>query len=386
MPLFLKEENQELKNKSFKLPKKLQNKLKEKLSALSQYSQTKGYKRLKSMVYPKYNDHSNNKNNTNDGKHISYNDMKRIHHDFKYMDKNPKNLIRQLNGGEELANFVNNTLQHERNKVEPVLKQKKVETRNKNKVKPTINPMKPIKVGNIEANVHESLIKENYNIEDHPYYDCLLDYDARYVLESFIRNENLWTPLINPNMYKKALDEFTKYGYFINFPTKYIYQWIGIIMKNTATLKACTELCGHSQWFPTDAVVDVFFDEDYEAWEEFKNEHEENSDYYAADIIFNEKGFYDWNVLPDNSYAISDYGIQPLEELIAKYNSDLKPEEVIVLINKILDITHQRGDLSSMFITGGRKTLSQISEDIKKNKKKIYINEKQLYILENLFN
>jgi hypothetical protein len=55
----------------------------------------------------------------------------------------------------------------------------------------------------------------------------------------------------------------------------------------------------------------------------------------------------------------------------------MSPEEVLVLINKCLDIAHCRGDLASMFIQGGSSVLSQISEEEKK-KKNIFITEKQL--------
>ena len=37
------------------------------------------------------------------------------------------------------------------------------------------------------------------------------------------------------------------------------------------------------------------------------------------------------------------------------------PEEALVLINKVLDVYHQRSDLASMFITGGRNSLTKIS-------------------------
>jgi hypothetical protein len=46
-------------------------------------------------------------------------------------------------------------------------------------------------------------------------------------------------------MYKKALSEFIKFGKFVHFPTKYIYQWMGIILNNTAKLRANTEWAGH---------------------------------------------------------------------------------------------------------------------------------------------
>ena len=384
MPIFIKE-NQELNGNKYKIPKKLVNKLKVKLAKFDDYKTTDGYKRLKALATPSYNERTDSKDFEN-GNYISYGDMKTIDHDFRHMSQDPNSFERQINGGEELAQFVSNKLKSERNKVEPILKQKEVETRNKNKLKPPKNPMKPIKVGNVEVNIRESLIKEN-DYYEHPYYKYMEEYNAYNVIMSFLNKENLWTPLINPIMYKKALNEFTNYGYFINFPTKYIYQWMGIIMKNTAILRTTSDICGHSRYFPTDDIVDIFFEGDYEKWEEYKKELGENYDCYAAWTILEKYGFDEWNKLPDGSDAISDYGIEPLEEIINEYNESSTPEETIVIINKALDITHMRGDLASMFSNGGSKLLSKISEDIKKNiGKKIYINENQLNIIENYLN
>ena len=47
-------------------------------------------------------------------------------------------------------------LNKERTKVKPVDAVPQVTDNNKNQLKPNISPMKPIKLGNIEANVHEN--------------------------------------------------------------------------------------------------------------------------------------------------------------------------------------------------------------------------------------
>ena len=80
-------------------------------------------------------------------------------------------------------------------------------------------------------------------------------------------------------------------------------------------------------------------------------------------------------VMPDGSDAWSDYGLEPLMEIINEYNSDLSPEKVIVIVNKALDVYHQRGDMASIFVEGGTKALNKISES---KSKKIYIRENQL--------
>ena len=89
-------------------------------------------------------------------------------------------------------------------------------------------------------------------------------------------------------------------------------------------------------------------------------------------------GFYDWMMMPDGSDAFSDFGIEPLERILSEYDEELPPEKVLVIVNKALDVYHQRGDMASIFVTGGSRALSRIAEHAQKSKKKIYITEKQI--------
>jgi hypothetical protein len=364
MPIFIKE-NQELKDKMFKLPQNVLNHLNTTLSTYGQYKDKDGYKRLNTLLNPNYNKRSDKEDKiADDGKHISFSDLKRINFDFDKMPKNPNDLSFILNGGDVMKDWVQNTLRRARNSVKPTLKSKKQHTIDKNAVMPTKSPTKPIKMDdNSTIHIHEENYNDNkiINEEYHPYYERLSDYDEYYVFDAFKSNENIWLPLINPKMYHQALSEFTRFGYFMSFPTKYIYQWIGIIMKNTAILRAMTAIAGHDMYFPLDTFIDVFFNDDIDSWNEYKEKIGEDSDYGAAWEYFEEIGYDEWQSLPDGTDAISDFGIEPIEKLISKYNSNMSPEDTIVLINKILDITHMRGDLSSIFIVGGKKSLHNIT-------------------------
>jgi hypothetical protein len=213
------------------------------------------------------------------------------------------------------------------------------------------------KIREIVRETIQNILKES---QDYcVFYDYLDEYSPGYIFQMYDDKERLFN-LINPSMYKQALSEFMKYGKFVKFPTKYIYQWMGIIMANTAKIHSITAISGHDRWFPIDDFVDYYFMGDYDLWDEYKHEHY-NDDYDDICEYLDNNGFYDWTKLPDGSDAWSDYGLQPLIEICTEYNENMSPEEVIVLINRALDVTHQRGDLASAFIVGGSKTLSEIS-------------------------
>lgn len=391
---------------------------------------------------------------------ISVNDAKvRLHR----MQKLPKDSIEyQLNGGELAANIYRKGVESARGvkSVEAVTPPKPTSN---NSIKPSVPQMKDITKNN--GKISMQLTTEGIRGDEHlPIDDYLNEYSPSAILYEFLgdpKGKEDWYPLIDPSMYQKALDEFMRYGKISNFPTKYIYQWMGIIMRNTVKLSSNTELEGHKQHFPLDDFEDwvgsYLKDKDYyvnddeityeisiselkdllkeyglELNEEygrhsdgqldlFMNQSEtdeydirkKNRDYqkklnskifplikqfneksYHDNITFNDKnnkfynttsvmlfldniGLYDWMVLPDGSDAISDFGLEPLFRIIEEYKENSTPEETLVIINRALDVYHCRGDLSSAFIVGGRKSLSQISEN-NRQAKKIYITEEQL--------
>jgi hypothetical protein len=230
----------------------------------------------------------------------------------------------------------------------------------------------------LAASVEPRKVMKESNDERHPCLDYIEEYDAYYVLSEFFygkKERQDWGVLINPDMYIKALRELSRFGELTNstFPSKYVYQWMGIIMKNTAILYANTELAGHSSAFPGYDVAD--FAERIDGIT-ISDDYDEGSEWLEK------KGLYDWMKMPDGSDGWSDYGLDPLWDIINEYDENLPPKEVLVLVNRALDIGHQRGDLASIFIQGGSKTLTKISEE-KKSKKKIYISEAQVIKLKN---
>ena len=54
--------------------------------------------------------------------------------------------------------------------------------------------------------------------------------------------------------------------------------------------------------------------------------------------------------MPDGSPAWSDYGLKPLWNILDEYKEVMTIEQVLVLVNRCLDVYHQQGDLASAFI------------------------------------
>lgn len=381
MAIFL-HENQALGNNSYELPDELKKHLTASFAANAQYSQSPGFKKVTHMVNPEYNNRSKGKK-TQGKKGIPYGLMKKLKMTFDYI--NPKSLEYNLLGGEMMKHWVNDTLNRERTKVQPELKRKKSE-KLKNSTKPSSPKQKPLKSGDIKLNLKES-IADN----EHPYWEYLEDYSPREIFNMFEMHDKPWINLINPTMYKQALSEFMKYGKLIRFPENKIYQWFGTIMRNTAILRSLTNIAGHDQCPPLDDFLDTYFydydesDINTKAWNQFKEEIDNDDDYGAMIDYLDEKEFFEWFQLPDGSDPWSDFGIEPLEKIISEYNESMTPEQVLVLINKALDVAHCRGDLASIFIVGGSKSCSAISEEIQhSNKIKIRITEEQLNKLKKL--
>jgi hypothetical protein len=227
---------------------------------------------------------------------------------------------------------------------------------------------KPLKVANGEIHTLNEMFNSNdnlFSIEANPqgmwkgFEDYMYEYDARYVLECFKDGTNPWLPLINPYEYQKALEYFTKGLELPPILQKKVYQWFGIIVKNTLVLNACTEICGHETALPSEEILDALLGDsnDEEMLQKYADENGIDND--VNDICYDlleKSGFFDWEYC-----TISDYGRQPLFNVISYYNDNMSPEETLVIVNKALDAYHHQGDLSQLFIQGGTSSLFQIT-------------------------
>lgn len=217
--------------------------------------------------------------------------------------------------------------------------------------------------------------------------DIASDWHTGNVLDLVLSGQNMWDNLIDPAKYKNALLEFVKNGQLLRTKTEDVEQWFETIVRNTALLDNITDIVGHSAWFPETEIKEYFFGTDRaeadRKFQEYKKQlqnrdeelppefagtestaDEEMSDMAVLWKLLEDKGFFDNARLPDGSPAWSDYGLRPLWDIIGEYREGMSAEQVLVLINKALDVYHQNGDLVSAFIKGGAEVADQISNDI----------------------
>lgn len=58
---------------------------------------------------------------------------------------------------------------------------------------------------------------------------------------------------------------------------------------------------------------------------------------------------------------ISDYGLKPLEDLLVELLHASTPEEKLLIIDRMLNVVHQRSDIADWFVEGGSHALGQLS-------------------------
>jgi hypothetical protein len=135
---------------------------------------------------------------------------------------------------------------------------------------------------------------------------------------------------------KKIWDDYAKYG--VVRDEQGINEISNHMLKNLARLQAATELGGHSQLNTDEWAKEMGF----------KPIGGRNDDFYGSFL--------------ETQYGtpISDYGLPQLWELANNLLSASSSESKLVILDQMLNVCHQRGDLAALFIEGGKGSLDQL--------------------------
>lgn len=181
------------------------------------------------------------------------------------------------------------------------------------------------------------------------------EFDMLCEFESDKRNgvKTVQFDLIPSKQYKVLLQRYmsAQHPSMARIPDNVVDSWIEKIVENLTKISYITNFAGHSEYFPSCDLENYYGNEDGVDWE----------DYGEASDFLDKIGFYDWCRLHDGSDAWSDYGIKPIDNILREYRPDMESWQKLMLINRILNVSHMRGDLASAFIEGGFKTCSEIS-------------------------
>jgi hypothetical protein len=69
-----------------------------------------------------------------------------------------------------------------------------------------------------------------------------------------------------------------------------------------------------------------------------------------------------WLIESEQGWRISDYGLAPLQDALALAHEAKTSAARLKYLDRALHVTHQRGDLSRLFIEGGRSTVADLDE------------------------
>jgi len=142
----------------------------------------------------------------------------------------------------------------------------------------------------------------------------------------------------------KIWQDFGKTG--ILRDEKGIYEIKNTLLNNISRLHVTNALSGHSQLDPNEMIEQAGYDEEID----------------LDDDETAEKFYWEYMEDGDGSSYISDYGLPKLEALYPELYNEHDPEKILYIIDKVLNVVHQRSDLSTIFIEGGQSTLNKIAD------------------------
>ena len=139
-------------------------------------------------------------------------------------------------------------------------------------------------------------------------------------------------PLIAPAQIHRVWDAFVRTGYTDDDALEAIYS---SMRDNLVRLQVSTIVAGHEACSPS-AVL---------------HQCEEQVEEFCT-----------WLIESPDGWRISDYGIQPLQHALALAFEAKTQGAKLKYLDRALNVVHSRGDLSKLFVEGGRQTVLDLPE------------------------
>ncbi len=184
-------------------------------------------------------------------------------------------------------------------------------------------------------------LKESYSDDALYLYYEKLDEKLYDIIKEFKNSKEgqtiKWVPM-NISRLSKIWRDYSKFG--VVRDERGIDDIIDNFVDKIITIDINTTLMGHSTIDPIDFLND-------EGIEDITEEDLER----MSDFLVDKNG----------QLIISDYGLNKLKDLAAKLLDSKPYEEKLLLLDQVLNVVHQRSDLASYFVQGGRVALDNLS-------------------------
>ncbi|MFW6272390.1 MAG: hypothetical protein ACOC2U_01255 [bacterium] len=182
----------------------------------------------------------------------------------------------------------------------------------------------------LTENEHDDIDWDLYEMMDDVLHDVISDY--KDALEKG-GGKQPWKVVPFPRL-KKIWEDYIRHG--VVRDTKGLDMIEKIFTENVLKLKANNELSGREPYFPDEI-------ENYDLTED---------DFWGND------NFDFGDFIGDKT---SDYGLNPLLNLVDKLRKTNDYEKKLPILDKMLNVVHMNSDLASLFIQGGSSSLNKIS-------------------------
>ena len=248
-----------------------------------------------------------------------------------------------------------------------------------------------------DENVYETFFEKEQTIKNNIFGDFLYKNNSDFT-------KHVYWKLIPYLRLKKIWEDYISKGFIRD--EKGLNMIKGIMIANTIKVGIFTMLAGHTQESPDDDFeenIGYFIDDqlnclfkpdknDKNQLENPENPNKEKPEPHQEPCrttvvpyiqrLFNENNelgrnelkelinddligkFYDYYAGDkDNKLGgfVSDYGLKPLQKLLFQLMKTQESKEELVLIDRMLNVLHQRSDIASWFVEGGSNALSQLS-------------------------
>ena len=184
-------------------------------------------------------------------------------------------------------------------------------------------------------------LKESYSDDALYLYYEKLDEKLYDIIKEFKNSKEgqtiKWVPM-NISRLSKIWRDYSKFG--VVRDERGIDDIIDNFVDKIITIDINTTLMGHGTIDPIDFLNN-------EGIEDITEEDLER----MSDFLVDKNG----------QLIISDYGLNKLKDLAAKLLDSKPYEEKLLLLDQVLNVVHQRSDLASYFVQGGRVALDNLS-------------------------